>query len=84
MKNKQMKNTMGAKEKLAVGSGLGMLIFGIALTVAGFIVPPLGEVHDSVLWIMGQALIYCGSIFGLSIYTHHKIIEIENRLNKGN
>ena len=74
-------NPIKNKEKLATWSGLGMLIFGAALTVAGFIVPPLGEVHDSVLWILGQALIYCGSIFGLSIYTHHKITEIENRVN---
>lgn len=75
-------NSMKTKEKLAVWSGLGMLIFGAALTVAGFIVPPLGEVHDSVLWVLGQVLIYSGSIWGIAIYSNHKINEIENRFNK--
>ena len=75
-------NSMKTKEKLAVWSGLGMLIFGVMLTVAGFIVPPLGEVHDSVLWVLGQVLIYSGSIWGIAIYSNHKINEIENRFNK--
>ena len=48
-----MKNTFTMKketrESLQVGSALGMLVGGFALTVAGFIVPPLGEIHESVL-----------------------------------
>lgn len=75
-------NSMKTKEKLAVWSGLGMLIFGVLITIAGFIVPPMGEVHNSVLWILGQSLIYSGSISGIAVYSNHKINEIENRFNK--
>lgn len=65
-------------------SGVGMLIFGVLITIAGFIVPPMGEVHNSVLWILGQSLIYSGSISGIAVYSNHKINEIESRFNKGN
>lgn len=45
-----------------------MLLSGVALTVAGFIVNPLGEIHDSVLWYLSQVLVYAGSIFGIARY----------------
>ena len=61
-------------------SGLGMLVFGVIITTAGFIVPPLGQVHDSVLWILGQALIYSGSIWGIALYSKHKLNEIEKHI----
>ncbi|MBQ0119809.1 MAG: hypothetical protein KBT13_01625 [Bacteroidales bacterium] len=72
-----MKST---KEKIATWSGVGMLIFGVGITTAGFIVPPLGVVHDSVLWVLGQVLIYSGSISGIAIYSRHKLNEIEKHI----
>lgn len=56
------------KEDVQVCTAVGMLILGAGLSVAGFIVPPLGQIHDSVLWFFAQCLIYAGSIFGIGIY----------------
>ena len=56
------------KENLAVVTACVMLLFGIILTAAGFVIDPTGEVHDSVLWILGQSLVYAGSIFGVAAY----------------
>ena len=61
-------------EKGAVGALL-MLVSGIALSVAGFVVDPVGEISDSVLWYVSQALIYAGSVFGVTVY-------IDRRVNK--
>lgn len=76
-----MKNTFTMKketrESLQVGSALGMLALGMALTVAGFIVSPLGEIHESVLGLFAECLIYAGSIFGVAIYAHNKYAEIK-------
>ena len=58
-----------------------MLAMGSALVVAGFIVPPTGEVSDSVLWFFGECLIYAGSIFGISIYANGKIHNIRRELH---
>lgn len=57
------------KDSLGVISACVMLIFGITLTAIGFAIAPLGEVSDSVLWILGQSLIYAGGIFGIATYT---------------
>ena len=56
------------KENLAVLTACVMLFFGIILTAIGFALKPTGEVHDSVLWILGQSLVYAGSIFGVATY----------------
>lgn len=60
------------KEAMQIYSAIGMLLAGVALSVAGFIVPPVGEIHDSVLWFFAQCLIYAGSIFGVGIYVNSK------------
>lgn len=61
--------TKDRKENLAVVTACIMLFFGITLTAIGFFIDPTGEIHDSVLWVLGQSLIYTGSIFGVVAYT---------------
>lgn len=58
-----------------------MLLAGVILSVAGFIVDPLGEIHDSVLWMFAQCLIYAGSIFGVGVYMQNKFREIKDEFN---
>ena len=69
------------KDSIAAWSAVAMLAFGMVLTCAGFIVPPVGQVHDSVLWILGQCLLYAGSMFGVAMYTKHKLDEISADIN---
>ena len=70
------------KDKLAVISALVMLFFGAGLCVAGFIVDPLGIIDNSVLWVMGQCLLYAGSIFGIGMYVKHTVEDEINKLKK--
>ena len=42
-----------------------LLTFGIILAFVALQIPPPGEIHDSVLFIFAQILIYCGRIFGI-------------------
>ena len=65
-------------------SAVGMLISGVALSVAGFVVSPLGEISDSVLWFAAQTMIYAGSVFGVSVYINNKFRSITDKLNKDN
>ena len=82
---KQRTNTMEAKldikTKFAIGSAVVAFLAGWGLTIAGFIIPPKGEVHDSVLWILGQALIYAASVFGVGMYISSEMTKLrtENR-----
>lgn len=60
--------TKERKESITVWSAIAMLFFGCSLTLAGFIISPVGEVHDSVLWVLGQALLYSGGALGIANY----------------
>lgn len=62
-------------------TALFALIFGFGLSLAGFIVDPTGIVDDSVLWILGQCLIYAGSIYGISTHYASKQEELEEKIN---
>ena len=59
---------LNIKEKLAIISAISAFVVGWALSIAGFIVPPLGQVHESILFILGQALVYSASVFGIAAY----------------
>lgn len=73
--------TKETRTALQVYSAIGMLIAGVSLSVAGFIVPPVGEISDSVLWFFAQCLIYAGSIFGVSLYVNSKFNELNERIS---
>lgn len=61
------------KEDIQVWTAVGMLIAGVSLSIAGFLVEPLGIIHDSVLWFFAQCLVYAGSIFGVYIYVNGRV-----------
>ena len=74
------------KEDVQVWTAVGMLIAGVGLSVAGFLVEPLGIIHDSVLWFFAQCLVYAGSIFVFFIYVNgrvHNALKDFTERNKG-
>lgn len=59
---------LDVKNKVAIITAVVAFLVGWGLTIAGFIVPPIGEIADSILWILGQALIYTASVLGIGMY----------------
>ena len=55
-----------------------MLLSGIALNIASFVVPPVGELSHSVMTYMGEALIYA-SVFGLTAYVDSRLARLERK-----
>ena len=74
--------TQGIKDNIIFGSAIFMLLFGVALTTAGFIIEPAGQVHDSVLYVLGQCLIFAGSAMGISAYTTGKLREMRHEIDR--
>lgn len=70
------------KDKIQYGSAIGMLILGSGLAIAGFIQSTEGEIHESVLWLFAQCLLYAGSIFGVSIYITERFSRIEHKIHR--
>ena len=54
-------------------TALALLFSGIIMAFTALLMPPPGQIHDSVLYIFAQILIYCGSIFGIASYISRKL-----------
>ena len=63
------------KQKFAIVTAVLAFVVGWGLTIAGFISPPQGEVADSVLWILGQALVYTASVLGIGMYFNNQMVK---------
>ena len=46
--------------------------FGILLLIAGFTIPPVGEIHHSVLIAFGEILTFSGSLIGIDYKYRYK------------
>ena len=65
--------TKNTKDTVAVMSAVSMLAFGALLCIVGFFVNPIGIIDNSVLWVLGQCLMYAGGIFGISMYVKKEV-----------
>lgn len=82
MKNIDAYDKCTLKQKVAMLSGIIAFILGWGLTIAGFFVPPLGDIADSVLWVLGQSLIYTGSVLGLTQYFSAESVKLRHDVDR--
>ena len=59
-------------------TAIALLVTGIVMAFIALFLPPPGEIHESVLFIFAQILIYAGSIFGIDAYIR-KAVNQHNR-----
>ena len=52
-------------KKLQLILATALCIFGCAMLVAGFVAPPMAEIHHSVLIAFGEILTFSGSLIGI-------------------
>lgn len=74
--------TKDTRIDIQVFTAIGMLVAGVGLSIAGFIVPPTGEISDSVLMFTAQCLVYAGSALGINVYINSKFSDIKKQLTK--
>ena len=65
------------KQKTAYITAIVAFVLGWFLVIAGFYMQPEGEVSDSVLWILGQALIYTASVLGVTMYFNSQMVKFK-------
>ena len=73
-----MKTTVKIQYFIAVAAFLAAVGFGIA----GFIVPPPGQVHDSVLYLIAQFLLLTASILGVGAMFASQKISLQKKLQQ--
>ena len=79
---KQTWNDLTVKEKISIASACLAFILGWAMSIGAFFVPPVGEVADSILWILGQALLYCSATFGIAAYFKSETVQMKQDINR--
>ena len=72
--------TKETRTDIQVFTAIAMLVAGVGLSIAGFIVPPTGETSDSVLMFTAQCLVYAGSALGINVYINSKFSDIKKQL----
>lgn len=73
---------LNIKEKITIISACAAFIFGWAMSMAGFFLPPIGEVADSILWILGQSMVYAASVFGVSAYFRSETVQLKRDMDR--
>ena len=51
---------------------VSLCVFGGLLLIAGFVAPPLGEIHPTVLIAFGEVLTFSGSLIGIDYHYRYK------------
>ena len=59
-------------KKVQLILSVGLCMFGGMLLIAGFIAPPLGEIHHSILIAFGEILTFSGSLIGIDYHYRYR------------
>ena len=79
---KQNWSDLSVKDKIAIISAISAFVIGWCMSIGAFFVPPVGEVADSILWILGQALLYAASVFGVSAYFRSETVQLRKDMDR--
>lgn len=58
----------GKKPTIQLLAAVLLIVVGCGLLIAGFCVPPPGEIHNSVLIAFGEILTFAGAVFGMKYH----------------
>lgn len=78
---KQNWNDLNIKEKLAIISACLAFTIGWGLVICAAFVPILLS-EQGVLFILGQALIYSASVFGVALYFKAESVQMKHDINR--
>ena len=73
---------MNTKQRIAYWTAIIALVCGWGLTIAGFIVPPRGEVSGSDLAVLGEAMVYTASVLGITLYFSNEMLKFKRDTRK--
>lgn len=60
------------KPTIQLLAAIFLIVVGCGLLITGFIVPPPGEIHNSVLIAFGEILTFAGALFGIDYHYKYK------------
>lgn len=67
------------KPTIQLLSAILLIVVGCGLLISGFIMPPPGEIHNSVLVAFGEILTFAGALFGIDYHYKYKSHDKDNQ-----
>lgn len=77
-----MKWNNNTKEIVAYGIAIAVAAVGLGLCVAGFLIDPTGEIHDSVQWVLGESLVFTAAVLGISLHARNTINSMRDNIDR--
>ena len=77
-KKEEMKKE--TREDIKIWSAIMMLLASVGFGIAGFCVSPVGELSESVLWLIAQFLMYAAMALGVDAYVS---LAVRKYISKG-
>ena len=62
-------------------SAVTLVFIGVIMILIGMFIPPIGEIHPSVLTALGELFTFSGSLWGLNTHYRIKTNQIEANMN---
>ena len=59
-------------KKVQLLLAVSLCVFGCLMLTAGFVTPPIGEIHHSLLIAFGEILTFSGSLIGIDYKYRYK------------
>lgn len=83
MRNKRM-HILSLKEKMTIQLWLGIFlaVVGVALIWTGLFLPPLAEIHPSVLTAIGEVFTFSGALIGIDYSYKFKSVKYIAEMDK--
>lgn len=79
MTDKKLKHV---KLKWMIICAVILVILGVTMIMMGMLLPPIGEIHPSVLTALGEAFTFSASLWGLNTHYRIKTAEMDINLEK--
>ena len=74
------------RDKVAYTVTIGAFVIGVALSITGMVLPPVGEVHPTVITLVGLFLSFAGALLGISHHFESELgkfkASVEQKLNE--
>ena len=70
--------TTDLKERTAYATAIIAFVIGWGITIWGFCIPPKGEISASVLTVLGEAMVYTASVFGVTLYFSSQMVRLRH------
>lgn len=70
------------KEYIQYGICILCVLGAMVMSFLAMYIDPTGEIHDSILWLIAQVLVFCGSLMGINSLHNVHVKKIDQKMKE--